>query len=62
MPKQEPEQRLVSTWIASDIAGKLVQVAHENERSVSAELRLAIREHLAASQPLVTSEHSQATQ
>jgi hypothetical protein len=47
MVKSEPERRLISAWVPAAVASQFERTAQENERSVSAELRLAIREHLA---------------
>jgi hypothetical protein len=48
MPKNEQDQRLVSAWVPRAVAQQLAQAARQNERSISAELRVALREHLAA--------------
>ena len=40
------EHRLVSSWVPHRLADQLQAVAQRSERSVSAELRVALREHL----------------
>lgn len=41
----------VSAWVDPPLAGRLARLARQNERSVSAEARLAIRRHLAEAEP-----------
>lgn len=40
-------QRLVSTWLDVSLADELDRLAREADRSRSAELRIAIRQHIA---------------
>jgi len=40
------EHRLVSSWVPHRLADQLQAAAQRSERSVSAELRVALREHL----------------
>jgi hypothetical protein len=42
----EKPQHLVSAWVDRRLSDRLSSFARENERSVSAELRIAIRERL----------------
>jgi hypothetical protein len=48
------QNRLVSTWTDRTTAERLANLARRNERSVSAELRIAVRERL--ERELVTAE------
>jgi hypothetical protein len=40
------ERAVLSTWVPRDIETQMKLLAQENERSVSGEVRLAVREHL----------------
>jgi len=46
MTTKSEDQALVQAWIPRATRDELERRARENERSVSGELRLAIREHL----------------
>jgi hypothetical protein len=48
-PQTEPKQE-VRTWIPGQMARELRQLARDNCRSTSGELRLALRRHLAEQQ------------
>ena len=45
------EQKIVAAQVSRELAQRLEQAAAEQERSVSAEIRVALREHLADRAP-----------
>ena len=44
-------ERLISTWVPRELADLLDQAAREADRSRSAEVRIAIRQHLERNDP-----------
>lgn len=46
MTQTKEAERLVSTRVESDLAQRFTELARHNERSVSAELRIAMRDRL----------------
>jgi predicted transcriptional regulator len=45
MPKKS-DSRLVSAWVDRALSEELAELARENERSISAEVRIAVRDRL----------------
>ena len=43
----EPRETALSSWVSRELADEVARVARLNERSISAEIRLALRRHLA---------------
>lgn len=52
MPAQKEGRKLVQAWIPDDAASQLKSWADDAERSVAAELRIAVRSHLNDKGPL----------
>lgn len=46
MTEQMPESSILTTYVTEEMKDDLVALAEENDRSVAAELRIAIRRHL----------------
>jgi hypothetical protein len=42
-----PLEMTVGAWVSRDLAQEIAELAHRNERSVSGEIRVALRRHLA---------------
>jgi hypothetical protein len=40
------ERTVVSAWMPTNLAAEIARLARDNDRSVSGELRVAVREHL----------------
>lgn len=46
MSETTENPRMLAAWVDPDLAEQFREIAHANERSVAAELRILIREHV----------------